>query len=179
MKYIFTRDWEGKIDGDVVDTDNTDLTVETVASLLADGTLVEEYSGEMARYKVLQEYPFFDEFGNQTGANQPGEIISLPVEIGKNAVENGFLELCSDELPSTPTIDAAPDSSVEKPVETVDPIVEEPKKSVLRYKDGQEVISDGYRTVNDKEYRHIRLADGSYMDLTEEEYSERVKEVLE
>lgn len=39
---------------------------------------------------------------------------------------------------------------------------------------GQSVISDGFREVNGKNYHHIRLADGSSLDLSEEEYVAQV-----
>lgn len=39
---------------------------------------------------------------------------------------------------------------------------------------GQEVISEGTRTVNGKDYKHIRLLDGSTYDLTSEEYALQV-----
>lgn len=35
---------------------------------------------------------------------------------------------------------------------------------------GKIVTYDGMRTVNEKQYRHIRTADGATYDLTEEEY---------
>lgn len=40
---------------------------------------------------------------------------------------------------------------------------------------GQEVISDGTREVEGKTYRHIRIADGTTYDLTEEEYLTEVE----
>jgi hypothetical protein len=39
---------------------------------------------------------------------------------------------------------------------------------------GKEILAESSRTVNDKEYIHIRLADGSTYDLTEEEYKLQV-----
>jgi len=39
---------------------------------------------------------------------------------------------------------------------------------------GKEIVSDGIREVNGKEYHHIRLADGSTQDLTDEEYTLQV-----
>ena len=46
-----------------------------------------------------------------------------------------------------------------------------------KFFEGKEVISEGTRTVNDKPYHVIRLADGSTYDLTYEEY--KLKIILE
>lgn len=58
-------------------------------------------------------------------------------------------------------------SSTEVPPEEV------PVEKVKHYR-GQEVIVDGMRTVDDKEYHHVTLADGEQMDFTNEEYEAEI-----
>jgi hypothetical protein len=58
------------------------------------------------------------------------------------------------------------------PVVPVEPVV--PVREPVKTFTGQTVISDGFREVNGKEFRHIKIADGSTYDLTEKEYQERV-----
>lgn len=59
-------------------------------------------------------------------------------------------------------------SEDEKETEAVEP-------TVVKTYNGQEVISDGYRIVDDRKIRHIRVVDGSAYDLSEDDYQKDVK----
>lgn len=47
---------------------------------------------------------------------------------------------------------------------------------VMKY-EGKEVVQDGVRDANGKQYRHIRTSDGAEYDLTDEEYARMVEAV--
>lgn len=108
----------------------------------------EVYTGPMAKYKITGVADYTDEAGTKTGELEIGSIQELPVPVGDVFVGQGVAE-----------------KIVEAPAEV------EPKK----FYEGKLVVVDSYRTVNDKQYHHIRLEDGTTQDLTNEQYDLGVK----
>lgn len=81
------------------------------------------------------------------------------LDANPDMVANGLQ--IGDEVTVTKAADEeAPDNVV------VDETTEDP-----RYYQGKQVISDGFREVNGITYHHIRLADGSENDMTDDEYN--------
>lgn len=129
----------------------------------------EEYKGEMGTYKITGLAEYTDEEGNKMGELEIGSIQSLPTQIGDKFIEDGVAEKVED------TGKNPGETETEKSEDTV------PAKTthVRKTFHGQEVISDGHREVEGKKYRHVKIADGSTYDLSEDEYQFNVKPIVE
>lgn len=79
------------------------------------------------------------------------EEISAGIQEDNGPVIEGATALPQEEVPAEPS-------------QAVDP---KPTELIFN---GQVIISDGVRMVEGKEVRHVKLADGTEVDLSDEEY---------
>jgi hypothetical protein len=56
-----------------------------------------EESGPLAKYLLLEDIPYTDEFGTPTGTAEKGSIQEVPVELGEAWVAQGLAELVINE----------------------------------------------------------------------------------
>lgn len=180
-KYNVTKDclnpWGTEIKaGSVVEYSDVDLQDENVKTivdaLVAEGSLVEIVDAPPA---VLVDYVVVQgPVSNPEGeVFQTGNALQLPEGdiFAEDMVKAGLIMTKEehDKLPKE--VPAAAASSVGAPTT---PSVAGSTEPRPRYR-GQVVISDGMRTVGVQTFHHIRLADGSELDLTAREYSTEVK----
>ena len=78
------------------------------------------------------------------------------------AIEDVEVETPVEETVGTP-VEEAVETPVEEAVET--PVVEGKTYG------GKTIVSSGFRTVNGINVRHVRLEDGSELDLSDDEYA--------
>jgi hypothetical protein len=71
------------------DTCNGECKATAVNSNHNDKVTPQVYTGEMGKYKMLKEEPFYDENGNEQGRVAIGSIQSLPTVLGDNFVKEG------------------------------------------------------------------------------------------
>lgn len=143
------------------------FTEEEIASYVADGTLeavddgLKVYDGPMGNYRITGFAEYTDEKGENKVELEIGSIQNLPKMIGYGLVLDGVAEEVLENTGAT-TNAPADDSSVTST---------EPKKTL----EEKEIISETLREVNGKNYHHVKLTDGTSQDLTDEEYSLKVK----
>lgn len=150
-------------------------------------------SEEFKKFRTLVDLTDLSVEG-EVVANVPAEsVVALDPESDdvKQLLSDGLIEEVVDPVVTQEWLDAHPDSALQigDPIPAEgdatakkdddakrDDVQEEakaPAEPVKKYR-GQVLISDGMRTVNDKEYHFIRIADGSTYDLTDEEYENEV-----
>lgn len=135
-----------------------------------------DYEGEMANYKITGEAFFTDEEGNRKENLDIGSVHAMPIQIGDVFVEQGVAEKVPefpDGKVSATEIEVETTQPTGTPIPEEVPVVETLESTVKTY-EGKEVISDGFREVNGRDFHHIKLSDGSSYDLTEEEYALKV-----
>lgn len=123
---------------------------------------------QIMKYIVLKDYQLWKE----------GDIIeNFEVGTTPEAIEEfvaeGIIEEYVTPIESTITVTSVAPVEPSAPVELVEPVmpiapVEAVEKKLIYM--GKEVISDAFRTVNEKEMHHIKTADGVSHDLTDAEY---------
>lgn len=132
------------------------------------------------KYEVLKETTFTPAGGESVTWEQ-GKIVEMDESVAAGLIADGVIQLVENQEEDTveekkkeegatnvdPTATKDADTDEVADTEIADVV---PKKMFGKL----EVISDGFREVNDKQYRHIRVADGSEYDLTEEEYADKV-----
>lgn len=104
---------------------------------------------------------------------------SLTSEYLSKLLNEGFLKPVLDETDfvdhSVTEEDLLANPSMKNAGIEVADIIKIPAKVSYR---GQEVVSNGSRIVNGKEWRHIRTIDGTEYDLTESEYKDEIKPLI-
>jgi hypothetical protein len=113
------------------------------------------------KYKVLKEFGDLKEGEIFNGADFDDSEQDL-----QDLIDNGTLEVSTPETEPTPEVESEPTPEVES----------EPTPEVVTPKtyNGQIIISENPREVEGRTYRHIRIADGSEYDLTDEQYEREV-----
>lgn len=148
-----------------------------VEDYLAEGRLeeytkedVKPYDGPMVKVKFLKDYEVINENKEKTGEIIPAGIeAEVPEPVVAYLVEDGVAEVFVEKTPDTGA-DVPP--ATETAEEEVLPVA--PTSLKIKTLEGKEVVSDVMRTVNDKQYHHVRLIDGTTQDLTDEEYSLKI-----
>ncbi len=141
---------------------------------------------ELKKYEVIAETGIQPE-GFEATAPQ-GTVVELTAEQAEPLLASGAIkehveaaapkegDACTTDDGKPGTIDAAgvciatPVAAEEAPKPPVED--EAPKK----YLGGLLILSEDVRTVNGKDYNHVKLIDGSEQDLTDEQYEEQVKD---
>ena len=62
-----------------------------------------EESGPLAKFLLLEDIPYTDEFGTPTGTAEKGSIQEVPVELGEAWVAEGKAEAIIEPAPETKT----------------------------------------------------------------------------
>lgn len=147
MQYKVLKDWGDHKAGDVADSAGFDesVTPEILAGLINDGTLE----------PVVDETNFHPVTVDQAWLDAHPDAVAAGVQINDTVQEPNEVVV----------IDAVEDVEEAEEVAEHDEVV---KKMTYG---GQDVISDTVRTVEGKEYRNLTLADGSNVDVTDEEYA--------
>lgn len=118
------------------------------------------------KYKVLSETGIVLDGSEEVITT--GSVIALDPEAEqtKALLENGSIEVVAEEEEEKKNDDKKEDE--------VDAAIA-PKEKLMYM--GKEIIASTTRTVNDKTYQHVTLADSTTHDLTEAEYSAQVSVV--
>lgn len=122
-------------------------------------------------YRVLQDF----------GDLKVGEEVELdwtPEQIQEH-INGGTIELVT---PNTPVIPEDAPETINEDRQSEDVVVPETPATPQgfseipqRYFKGRSVVFDGMRTVNEREMHHVKLDDGTTVDLTDKEYADMVE----
>lgn len=196
--YKVLKDWgDFKAGETFVPSEHTDIAPGDIANLLAEGVLevIEADSEPIVDYIVTADdgAPFADGVvvkGVMFGATASNpEIVQFLAE-GKIAVatdadkadKQSELEKdiadqqAKEEADAAAKVEADAAAKVEADAAAAGAeggIIANDAAAEKRF-NGQVVIVDGSRTIEDKEYHHIRIEDGTEYDLTDAEYAEQV-----
>ena len=133
---------------------------EGLKDLIATGHIAEVYTGPMAKYKILGKIESLNEDGTPSGNFlEIGSIHELPKGVLDEEVAAG------NAVEVTDTVDTGVVAGSAATNETENANVEK-----TYYYMGKAIASHYMRKVEDKQYHHVRLEDGSEHDLLDAEY---------
>lgn len=143
----------------VPENDGFEGTPEELTALVEGGFIAENYTGPMATYKVTgQIFPLNEDGTPQETALEIGSIHEIPAGAWDDFVAEGKAVL---------VVEGQDTGIVAGGTVTDNAAQATPARQYM----GKAIISHQMRKVEDKQYHHVLLEDGSGHDLTAEEYA--------